>query len=118
MLKATGSSVKTSDQSNMVTRPKTAGITDTTFHISSVANSAGSVGRSKPTRKHMRKPTLMKMFVSIPYEDIIETGKVSQMDLPIIRHAQLPPKPRIRRPRQIIGKFLNMVRIEPKMDIA
>ena len=102
----------------MVTRPKTAGIADTTFHISSVVNLAGSVGMSNPTRKQSRNPTFIKIFVNMPYYDVIWEGTVSLIDLPMMRHEQLPTKPRIMRPRQIIGKFLNIVRIEPKIAIA
>ena len=113
MLKAMGSSMKKRDQRVMVMSPKNAGMADTSFHISSSANSAGSVGISRPSAKQKAKPPFMNMFVSMPYEAILCVGKVSQIDLPMMRVEQLPTQPSAKRPKQIKGKFLKQVQRDP-----
>ena len=117
MLKATGSSVKKRDHSIIVTTPKKAGMAETSFQFSSVAYSAGSVGSSRPSMKVRTKPLVMTMFVSMPYWAILCGGKVSQIDLPMIRQEQLPTKPRMKRPMQSRGRFLKQVNMDPTTAI-
>ena len=67
MQKAIGSSVKKRDYSIIVITPKMAGMAETSIHISSDANSAGSVGSSRPRTKQKTKPLVMTILVSMPY---------------------------------------------------
>ena len=113
MLKAMGSPMKNRDQRVMVMSPKTAGMAETSFHISSSAKSAGSVGNSRPSAKEKPKPPFMNMFVSMPYEAILCVGKVSQIDLPMMRVEQLPTQPSAKRPKQINGNYLKQVQMDP-----
>ena len=67
--------------------------------------------------KAKRKPKLMNRLVSIPYWARKSAGTVSQTDLPKMIAKMQPQNPKKKRPMQMSGKLLNIVRIEAMIAI-